>query len=66
LVYAKKERRYFETAMLAILSRPGARDVLAPVAEAVTGVEVADREKKNKIEASDVCPRDLGDLLQEI
>jgi hypothetical protein len=46
--YAKEERRYFETAMLEVLSRPGARDpefVLAAVAEAVTGVKAADREK---------------------
>jgi hypothetical protein len=47
--YAKEERRYFETAMLDVLSRPGARDpefVLAAVAEAVTGVKAADREKQ--------------------
>ncbi len=47
--YAKEERRYFETAMLEVLSRPGARDpeyVLAAVAEAVTGVKAADREKQ--------------------
>ena len=40
--YAKEERRYFETAMLEVLSRPGARDpeyVLAAVAQAVTGVK---------------------------
>ncbi len=40
--YAKEERRYFETAMLEVLSRPGARDpefVLAAVAEAVSGVK---------------------------
>jgi len=47
--YAKEERRYFETAMLEVLSRPGARDpefVLAAVAEAVTGVKAADRQKQ--------------------
>ncbi len=47
--YAKEERRYFETAMLDVLSRAGARDpeyVLAAVAEAVTGVKAADREKQ--------------------
>jgi hypothetical protein len=47
--YAKEERRYFETAMLEVLSRPGARDpeyVLAAVADAVTGVKAADREKQ--------------------
>ncbi len=47
--YAKEERRYFETAMLEVLSRPGARDpeyVLAAVAAAVTGVKAADREKQ--------------------
>jgi hypothetical protein len=47
--YAKEERRYFETAMLEVLSRPGARDpefVLAAVAKAVTGVKAADREKQ--------------------
>jgi len=47
--YAKEERRYFETAMLEVLSRPGARDpeyVLAAVAEAVTGVKAADKEKQ--------------------
>jgi hypothetical protein len=47
--YAKEERRYFETAMLEVLARPGARDpeyVLAAVAEAVTGVKAADREKQ--------------------
>ncbi len=47
--YAKEERRYFETAMLEVLSRSGARDpeyVLAAVAEAVTGVKAADREKQ--------------------
>src|SRR5262249_6886973 len=39
--YAKEERRYFETAMLEVLSKPGARDpeyVLAAVVEAVGGV----------------------------
>src|SRR5262249_2687102 len=38
-----------ETAMLEVLARPGARDpeyVLAAVAEAVTGVKAADREKQ--------------------
>jgi hypothetical protein len=47
--YAKEERRYFATAMLEVLARPGARDpeyVLAAVAEAVTGVKAADREKQ--------------------
>src|SRR5690242_9432053 len=47
--YAKEERRYFETAMLEVLTRPGARDpeyVLAAVAQAVTGVKAADREKQ--------------------
>jgi hypothetical protein len=47
--YAKEERRHFETAMLEVLSRPGARDpefVLAAVAQAVTGVKAADREKQ--------------------
>ena len=47
--YAKEERRFFETAMLEVLSRPGAKDpefVLAAVAEAVTGVKAADREKQ--------------------
>jgi hypothetical protein len=47
--YAKEERRFFETAMLEVLSRPGARDpeyVLTAVAQAVTGVKAADREKQ--------------------
>src|SRR3989475_1470574 len=47
--YAKQERRYFEAAMLEVLSRPGARDpeyVLAAVANAVGGVKAADREKQ--------------------
>jgi hypothetical protein len=47
--YAKEERRHFEAAMLEVLSRPGARDpdyVLAAVAEAVSGVKAADREKQ--------------------
>jgi hypothetical protein len=47
--YAKEERRYFATAMLEVLARPGARDpeyVLAAVAEAVSGVKAADREKQ--------------------
>jgi hypothetical protein len=47
--YAKEERRYFEAAMLEVLSRPGARDpefVLSAVAAAVTGVKAADREKQ--------------------
>jgi hypothetical protein len=47
--YAKQERRYFETAMLEVLSKPGARDpeyVLAAVAEAVSGIRAADREKQ--------------------
>jgi hypothetical protein len=47
--YAKEERRYFETAMLEVLSKPGARDpeyVLAAVVEAVGGVKAADREKQ--------------------
>src|SRR5689334_8509648 len=40
--YAKEERRYFEAAMLEVLSKPGARDpeyVLTAVAEAVTGIK---------------------------
>lgn len=47
--YAREERRYFETAMLEVLSRPGARDpeyVLAAVAEAVSGLKAAEREKQ--------------------
>jgi len=47
--YAKQERRYFETAMLEVLSKPGARDpefVLSAVVEAVGGVKAADREKQ--------------------
>jgi len=47
--YAKEERRYFEAAMLDVLSKPGARDpeyVLAAVAEAVSGVKAADRAKQ--------------------
>jgi len=47
--YAKEERRFFETAMLEVLSRPGARDpeyVLTAVAQAVTGVKAADRERQ--------------------
>jgi hypothetical protein len=47
--YAKQERRHFEAAMLEVLSKPGARDpdfVLAAVAEAVSGVKAADREKQ--------------------
>ena len=47
--YAKEERRHFEAAMLEVLSKPGARDpdyVLAAVAEAVSGVKAADREKQ--------------------
>src|SRR5215475_13163119 len=47
--YAKQERRYFETAMLGVLTQPGARDhefVSSAVAEAVTGVKAADREKQ--------------------
>jgi len=47
--YAKEERRFFETAMLEVLSRPGARDpeyVLTAVAEAVTGIKAADRERQ--------------------
>jgi len=47
--YAKEERRYFEAAMLEVLSKPSARDpeyVLSAVAEAVTGVKAADREKQ--------------------
>jgi hypothetical protein len=50
--YAKEERRYFETAMLEVLSQPGARDpeyVLAAVAEAVSGVKAADREKQKAL-----------------
>jgi len=47
--YAKQERQFFETAMLDVLSRPGARDpeiVLAAVADAVTGIKAAEREKQ--------------------
>jgi hypothetical protein len=47
--YAQQERRYFEAAMLEVLSRPGARDpeyVLNAVAAAVTGIKAADREKQ--------------------
>src|SRR5499426_2789047 len=47
--YAKQERQYFETAMLEVLSKPGARDpeyVLAAVVEAVSGVKAADRERQ--------------------
>src|SRR5262247_1614427 len=47
--YAKEERRYFEAAMLEVLTHPGARDpeyVLAAVANAVTGVKAAEREKQ--------------------
>ncbi len=47
--YAKEERRYFETAMLEVLSHPGARDpeyVLGAVADAVSGLKAADREKQ--------------------
>ena len=47
--YAKEERRYFEAAMLEVLAQPGARDpeyVLTAVANAVTGVKAADREKQ--------------------
>jgi len=47
--YAKEERRYFEAAMLEVLGLPGARDpefVLSAVAEAVTGVKAADRERQ--------------------
>src|SRR5262252_3076493 len=47
--YAKQERQYFETAMLEVLSKPGARDpeyVLAAVVAAVTGVKAADRERQ--------------------
>jgi hypothetical protein len=50
--YAKEERRYFETAMLEVLSEPGARDpeyVLAAVVEAVSGVKAADREKQKAL-----------------
>ncbi len=60
--YAKEERRYFETAMLEVLSRPGARDpeyVLAAVAEAVTGVKAADLEKQ-KAAAIGTAVRDPG------
>jgi hypothetical protein len=48
--YAKQERRHFETAILEVLSKPGARDpeyVLAAVVEAVGGVRAADREKQH-------------------
>jgi len=47
--YAKQERQYFETAMLEVLSKPGARDpeyVLAAVVDAVSGVKAADRERQ--------------------
>src|SRR5262245_42466161 len=47
--YAKQERQYFETAMLEVLSKPGARDpeyILAAVIEAVSGVKAADRERQ--------------------
>jgi hypothetical protein len=47
--YAKEERRYFEAAMLEVLTKPGARDpeyVLTAVAESVTGVKAAEREKQ--------------------
>jgi len=47
--YAQEERRYFERAMLEVLSEPGARDpeyVLAAVTEAVSGLKAADREKR--------------------
>src|SRR5947207_7104778 len=50
--YAKEERRHFETAMLEVLSRPGARDpeyVLAAVVAAVSGVKAADREKQSAL-----------------
>jgi hypothetical protein len=46
--YAQEERRYFEGAMLEVLAKPGGRDpeyVLAAVAEAVSGLKAADREK---------------------
>src|SRR5258705_3243791 len=48
--YAKEERRYFEAAMVDVLARPGARDpeyVLSAVADAVTRVKAADRERQN-------------------
>src|SRR5713101_6007238 len=47
--YAKEERQYFEAAMLEVLGKPGARDpeyVLSAVADAVTGVKAADRERQ--------------------
>src|SRR4029434_6902543 len=47
--YAKQERQYFETAMLEVLSKPGAGEpeyVLAAVVEAVNGVKAADRERQ--------------------
>jgi hypothetical protein len=47
--YAKEERRIFESAMLEVLAKPGARDpeyVLAAVVDAVTGVKAAEREKQ--------------------
>jgi hypothetical protein len=50
--YAKEERRYFEAAMLEVLSKPGACDpeyVLAAVAEAVSGVKAADRAKQQAV-----------------
>src|SRR2546428_7195514 len=46
--YAKQERQYFETAMLEVLSKPGARDpeyVLAAVGAAGSRVEAAGRER---------------------
>ena len=50
--YAQQERRWFEAAMLEVLAKPGARDpefVLAAVAEAVTGLKAADRERQRAI-----------------
>src|SRR5439155_26962881 len=47
--YAKQERRYFEAAMLEVLSKPGARDpeyVLSAVVDAVGGVKAEDREQR--------------------
>ena len=45
----QEERRHFETALLYVLSQPGARDpewVLGELAQAVIGVKAADRAKR--------------------
>lgn len=47
--YAREERRHFETALLDVLARPGARDpewVLGELAQVVVGVKAADRAKQ--------------------